>query len=103
MEKVVLIVKKTYIDDSDASMAIDVKVRDSIEAAKASILYELNKEFETSCNSFAELACVLADGGIDAKVEGDGTNDSFCWYDNGKGEEFHICEAGFDYINISFG
>lgn len=103
MERVVLIVKKTYIDDSDASVSIDVKVRDSVEAAKASILYELNKEFETSCNSFAELACILSDGGISAKVEGDGLNDSFCWYDNGKGEEFHIREAGFDYTNVSFG
>ena len=100
--KATLIIKRTLIDDSDASVRTDAKLCNSIEEANAAVLAELNEEWETKCSSFAELADTLMDSDIDAgtKESGELIDLAFYWYDNGKGEEFLISEVTEDYTHM---
>ena len=98
MEKVTLLIKRTYHDDSEGSISVEAKICQSAESAKAEILAEANKGFETDCKSLAELSNLL-DGDIEeagSKEADEGCPFEFYWYDNGKGEEYTISEVEND-------
>ena len=100
--KATLIIKRSYIDDSDATIITDAKLCNSIDESKAAVLAEQNEEWETQCKSFDELAQTLLESGIDAgsKESGDDTEFDFFWYDNGKGEEFLIMDVDENYSKV---
>ena len=108
MEKVTLIIRKTYNDDGDASTNLDIKVATSVESAKKILLDELNKGWGTNCKTLGELANLLLDSDLEdanSKEISSTCEFDFYWYDNGKGEEFSIAEVGYgnEYTNIVTG
>lgn len=98
MEKITLLVKRTYHDDSDGSIDVEAKICFNAASAKAVILAEVNKSFETNCKSLGELSDLL-DGDIEESCSKEADEDcpfEFYWYDNGKGEEYTIAEVEND-------
>jgi hypothetical protein len=104
MEKVTLIIKTSYTDDSEASEKKEIKVCQSVEAAKQSVVKELQEGFELpeDCNTYAKIANELANSGIMSRVSGNGDIDTIWWLDNGKGEQFDIIQmdSSEDYYII---
>lgn len=104
MEDMVLILKTTQNDDSEASVTKSVKPCKSVEAAKQIIVKELQEGFELpdDCDTFAKIANELANSGITCRVSGNGIIDSIWWYDNGKGDQYDIIpfNDGEDYYII---
>lgn len=96
MEKVTLIIRKTYNDDMYGSIDIDIKMCESVEAAKNSILADCNKGFDADCKTLGELANLLLDSDLEeanSKEISATCEFDFTWYDNGKGEEYTIVEV----------
>jgi hypothetical protein len=92
--EIVIIIKTIQNDDYEASVTKEIKVCSSVEAAKKTIIKELQDDFELDeeCDTFAKIACELSESGIMSRVSGNGKNDSIWWYDNDndKGEQFDI-------------
>jgi len=90
--EIVLIVKTTQNDDSAASEKKEVKVCQSVEAAKKTIVSELCNDFwlPKDCDTYAKIVNQLSAGDIACGVSGDGTIDKIWWSDNGKGEVYEI-------------
>lgn len=104
MEDYVLILKTTQNDDSEASLTKSVKPCKSVEAAKQTIIKELQDGFglPDDCDTFAKIANELANSGITCRVFGNGIIDSIWWFDNGKGEQYDLIpfNDGEDYYII---
>ena len=104
MEKVTLIIKTSYTDDSEASEKKEIKACQSVEAAKQSVVKELQEGFELpdDCDTYAKIANELANSGIMSRVSGNGDIDTIWWLDNGKGEQFDIIQmdSSEDYYVI---
>ena len=98
MEDMVLILKTTQNDDSEASVTKSVKLCKSVEAAKQAIIKELKDGFELpeDCDTYAKIANELAASDIQCRVQGNGVIDTIWWYDNGKGEQFDIIPFNSD-------
>ena len=87
-----IIIKTSQNDDNEVPVKKEIKVCSSVEAAKQTIIKELQEgfELEEECNTYARIASELANSGIICRVCGNDVIDCFWWYDNGKGEQFDI-------------
>ncbi len=88
----VVIVLRITQDDVEGSVSREVKVCQSVEAAKEFVIKELQEKFELDdeFDTYDKIAKVLADYGIRCRVYGGGVIDTLWWYNNGKGEQFDI-------------
>ena len=88
----VAIILKITQDDLEGSASREIKVCQSVEAAKEFVIKELQKTFELDdeFDTYAKIANVLAEYGIRCRVYGGGVIDTLWWYNNGKAEQFDI-------------
>lgn len=84
------IIRLTYKDDKDASTSISVKMCSSIENAKKVILTNVCIDFDGKWKTLADAAKELSNDLESCTWDED--NNTFSWFDNGKGETYIICE-----------
>lgn len=98
----IVLVKVTFIDDSDASKAIEIMPCSSINGAKEVLLEHLNKEFEAKWKTLEEAESDLSGFSDleDCGMSEDGLE--FHWWDNGKGETFFISRINEREVNTKF-
>lgn len=82
------IVRFSYHDDSDCSTSVEVMPCASIMSAKEVILNEINKGFEGDWKSLGDAAKELNHDLVICIW--DEEENTFAWYDNGKGETYII-------------
>ena len=92
------IIRLNYKDDKDASTSISVKMCSSIENAKQVILANVCVDFDGNWKSLTDAAKELAND-LDSCNWGE-DNNTFSWFDNGKGETYIIC--GLDRGNMKW-
>lgn len=94
------IIRLRYHDDSNGSTSIDVMVCASKDCAKEIILNEINKGFEESFQSLNGAATELNNDLTSCTW--DAEDETFSWYDNGKGETYIIGDVNVNEVNTKF-
>lgn len=95
MNKIVLIYKETFNDDSEGSITKSIKVCSSIKEAKDIVLEEINKDFENDETKWESLEDATDDLLL-SDIHSYCDNDVFMWDDNGKGNVYRFVEIDTD-------
>lgn len=93
------IIRLTYNDDKDASTNIDVMACSSKDCAKEIILNEINDEFDGKWKSLKDAAAELNNDLEHGHWDEDNT---FSWFDNGKGETYIVGSVETHDLNRGF-
>ena len=94
----VQIVRLTYNDDSYGSVDIDIMLCSSKDCAKEIILNEINKGFNEKWKSLDDAANELDKELYKCTFE----DDTFSWFDNGKGESYTIGSLNLSEVDTEF-